>query len=286
MAAILWTSMQSSICTCYSVALAGDHASVKPGMYWTLSSRWRWNASGIGDNAGWRVETEDSNDTITIQEVSGSEILMQLKRAGEGSLEADGSFIIAGRVRDSWTINREYAIKVNSTTFRDIDGRPVQWVINVKGLDASSSVPQMWTDKDYRYVEVKFQVSGSDRLSLGGVVFDTWVVSYRNLTAGYWSSGGNHSTGFKEETLDYDQALGLLLRDRYHGGYEMKTRGGGWNETETFTATTMDSNFRLFSGAENGNVTIGVGLAGALVATGIVTLVVMHRRRIPAKRSL
>lgn len=283
MAALLWTTMQSSICTSCSVALYQDHASVKPGMYWTLSSRWRWNASGVGDHAGWRVEAEDWNDTLTVQEVSGGELLLRLKRVGNGSLDASGSFVIAGRVSDSWKIDREYSIKVNATTFRDVDGRPVRWVSNVKGLEASRSVPQMWLDKDYRYVEAQFRVSGSDRFSLGGVVFDTWVVSYRNLTTGYWSAAGNHSTGLKEETLEYDQTRGLLLRATYDGVYGMKTREGGWNETETLAATTIDSNFKLFSGVENSSLTIGVGLAGAFVAAGIATLVILYRRRIRAK---
>jgi hypothetical protein len=285
MVAVLFAGVLSSVCSCCSVALYEDPASIKPGMYWTLSSRWRWNASGIGDHAGGRVENENWNDTLTIQEGSGGEILLRLKRVGEGSLEAYGSFIISGRARDSWTIDREYFIKVNATTFRDVDGRPVQWVINTKGLEASRSVPQMWTDKDYHYVEVQFRVSGTDRFSLGGVMFDTWVLSYRNLTTGYWSAEGNHSTGFKEETLEYDQTRGLLLQDTYQGIYGMKTREGGWNETETFTAATIDSNFRLFSGAENGSLTIGVGLAGALTAAGIATLVILYRRRIRTKLS-
>jgi hypothetical protein len=141
----------------------------------------------------------------------------------------------------------------------------------------------MWMDKDHRYVEVQFRVSGSHRFSLGGVVFDTWVVSYRNLTTGYWSAAGTHSTGFKEEILEYDQTRRLLLRATYDGVYGMKTREGGWNETETFAATTIDSNFRLFSGVENTSLTFGAGLAGALVAAGIATLVILYRRMIRAK---
>jgi len=281
MAALLCTVMQSSICTSCSVALYEDHAPIEPGTYWTLSSRWRWNASGVGDHAGWRVETEDWNDTLTIQEVTGGELLLRLKRIGEGSLEANGSFTIAGRVRDSWIIDREYSIKVNATTFRDVDGRPVQWVTSVKGLEGLRSSPQMWTDKDYRYVEVQFRVSGSDRFSLGGVVFDTWVVSYKNLTTGYWSAEGNHSTGYKDESLEYEQKLGLLLRHTYHGAYGMKTREGGWNETETFTATMINSNLRLSNNAENSNLAAGVGLVGALVVVGIITSAVILRRRKP-----
>jgi hypothetical protein len=253
-------------------------------MYWTLSSRWRWNASGIGDHAGWRVEAEDSNDTLTILEASGGELTLQLKLEGKGSSEANGSFIIDGRVTDSWTIDREYSIKVNSTTFRDVDGRPVRWISSVKQLEASGWVPQMWVDKDYRYVEVQFRVSGSDRLSLGGVGYNTWVVSYRNLTTGYWSAEGNHSTGFKEESLEYDQTRGLLLRDTYHGIYRMKTREGGWNETEAYAATAIDSNFPLYVGVENRSFTNGVIIAGAFIAAGIVVLVIIHRRRISAKR--
>jgi hypothetical protein len=284
MAVLLVAVMQSSICTYCSVALYEDHAPIEPGTYWTLSSRWRWNASGVGDHSGWRVETEDWNDTLTIQEVTGSELLLRLKRIGEGSLEANGNFTIAGRVRDSWIIDREYSIKVNATTFRDVDGRPVQWVTSVKGLEVSRSSPQMWMDKDYRYVEVQFRVSGSDRFSLGGSVFGTWVVSYRNLTTGYWSAEGNHSTGFKEEILEYDQTRGVLLRATYDGVYGMKTREGAWNETETFTATTIDSNLKLSGHAQNSNLTIEVGLVGALAAAGIVTLVILHRRRNPKKR--
>jgi hypothetical protein len=284
MAAILWTSMQSPISACRSLTSYEDDASIKPGMYWTLSSRWRWNASGVGDHAGWRVEAEDWNDTLTIQEASGGELTLQLKRAGAGSSQANGSFVIAGRVRDSWTIDRKYSIKVNSTTFRDVDGRPVRWVSSVKELEASRAVPQMWIDEKYRYVEVQFRLSGSDRLSLGGVTFDTWVVSYRNLTTGYWSAEGNHSTGFKEESLEYDQTRGLLLRDTYHGIYGMKTREGGWNETETYAATAVDSNFPLFYGVESRNLTNGVIIAGALAAAGAAMLVI-HRRRISAKRT-
>jgi hypothetical protein len=279
LAAILWTSMQSSISACCLVASYEDTASITPGMYWTLSSRWRWNASGVGDYAGWRVEAEDWNDTLTIQEASRGELTLQLKRAGEGSSEAEGSFIIDGRVRDSWAINREYSIRVNSTTFRDVDRRPVRWVSSVKQLEATGSVPQMWIDESYRYVEVQFQVSGTDRLNLGGVVFDTWVVSYRNLTTGYWSAEGNHSTGFKEENLEYDQTRGLLLGDTYRGIYEVETREGGWNETETFTATTIDSNFRLFSKIQNSSLIIEVSLGAASVAAMVATLFVLHRRR-------
>jgi len=139
----------------------------------------------------------------------------------------------------------------------------------------------MWMDKDHRYVEVQFRVSGSDRFSLEGVLFDTWVASYRDLTTGYWSAGGNHSTGFKEETLDYDQTRGLLLRATYDGVYGMKTREGGWNETETFVATTIDSNFILFSDARNSGLTTGVSLVGALVVAGIIALaVILHRHKI------
>ena len=139
----------------------------------------------------------------------------------------------------------------------------------------------MWMDKDHRYVEVQFRVSGSDRFSLEGVLFDPWVASYRDLTTGYWSAGGNHSTGFKEETLDYDQTRGLLLRATYDGVYGMKTREGGWNETETFVATTIDSNFILFSDARNSGLTTGVSLVGALVVAGIIALaVILHRHKI------
>lgn len=284
MAALLWTTMQSSICTSCSVALYQDHASVKPGMYWTLSSRWRWNASGVGDHAGWRVEAEDWNDTLTVQEVSGGELLLRLKGVGNGSLDASGSFVIAGRVSDSWKIDREYSIKVNATTFRDVDGRPVRWVSNVKGLEASRSVPQMWLDKDYRYVEAQFRVSGSDRFSLGGVVFDTWVVSYRNLTTGYWSAAGNHSTGFKEETLEYDQTCGFLLRDTYHGAYGMQTREGGWNETETFTTIIVDSNLKQLDNVRNANLAGSSIFTGAMVVLGVATLAaILYRRRIRAK---
>jgi hypothetical protein len=254
-------------------------------MYWTLSSRWRWNASGVGDHAGWRIEAEDSNDTLTIQEVSRGELTLQLKLEGEGTSEANGSFIIDGRVTDSWPIDREYSIRVNSTTFRDVDNRPVRWISSVKQVEMSRSVAQMWVDKDYRYVEVQFRVSGSDRVSLGGVGLDTWVVSYRNLTTGYWSAEGNHSTGFKEESLEYDKTRGLLLRDTYHGIYGMKTRGGGWNETEDYAATAINSNLPLFVGVENAGFTSGVIIAGALVAAGIAALVIIYRRIISVKRT-
>jgi len=249
-------------------------------MYWTLSSRWRWNASGVGDHAGWRVEAEDSNDTLTIQEVSGGQLTLQLKLKGEGSSQANGSFIIDGRVTNSWPIDRQYSIRVNSTTFRDVDDRPVRWITGVKQLEASRSVPQMWIDKDYHYAEVQFRVSASDHFSFGGVRFDTWVASYRNLTTGYWSAEGNHSTGFKEERLEYDQTLGLLLRDTYHGIYGMRTREGGWNETEDYAATAIDSNLPLFTGVENRSFTNGAIVAGALVAAGIAALVIVYRRRI------
>jgi hypothetical protein len=49
----------------------------------------------------------------------------------------------------------------NSTTFRDIDGRPVGWISSVKQLEAFRSVPHISVDKGYRYVEVQFRVSGS-----------------------------------------------------------------------------------------------------------------------------
>jgi len=284
MLTILWTSMQSSISACCSVASYQDAASIRPGMYWTLSSRWRWNASGVGDHAGWRVEAENSNETLTIQEVSGGELTLELKLGGEGSSEANGSFIIDGRVTDSWPIDREYSIKVNSTTFRDVYDRPVRWISSVKQLETAHSLPQMWVDQDYRYVEVQFRVSGSDRLNVAGVGFDTWVVSYGNLTTGYWSAEGNHSTGFKEENLEYDKTSGLLLRDTYRGVYEMKTREGGWNETETYAATAMDSNLPLFVGVENRSFTNGVIIAGAFVAAGIAVLVIVYRRKIVARR--
>jgi hypothetical protein len=114
----------------------------------------------------------------------------------------------------------------NSTTFRDVDGRPVRWISSVKQLEASRSLLHMWVDKDYRYVEVQFRVSGSDRLNVGGVAFDTWVVSHRDPTTGYWTAERNYSTGFKEDSLEHDQTCGLLLRDAYHGIYGMKTREG------------------------------------------------------------
>jgi hypothetical protein len=285
MAAMLWTSLQSPISACCLVASYEDPPSIRPGMYWTLLSRWRWNATGVGDHAGWRAEAEDSNETLTVQQASGGELTLQFKQAGQGSSEANGSFIISGHVRNSWTIDREYFVKVNSTTFRDVDGRPVRWVSSVKELEAWRSVPQMWIDTDYRYVEVQFRVLGSDRLSLGGVVFDTWVVSYRNLTTGYWSAEGNHSTGFKEENLEYDQTRGFLLRDTCRGTYGMKTREGGWNETETYVATAIDSNFPLFSGVETHGFTNGAIMAGALLAAGVAVLVIIHRRTISAERT-
>jgi hypothetical protein len=86
------------------------------------------------------------------------------------------------------------------------------------------------------------------------------------------------SIGFKEENLEYDQTCGLLLRDTYRGVYEMKTRGGGWNETETFTATTIDSNLRLFSNAQNSNLRIEVSLVAALVVAVVAMFVILHRR--------
>ena len=286
MVVMLWAAMLFSIGACRSFALSEDAASIKRGMNWTLSSRWSWNASGVGDHAGWTTETERWNDILTVQEVSGGELTLRLKRVGEGSLEAYGSFIISGRTRDTWTIDREYLIKVNATTFRDVDGRPVEWVIDTKGLEMSRMVPQMWTDKDYHYIEVQFRVSGSDRFSLGGVTFDTWVLTYGNLTTGFWSAEGNHSTGFKEETLEYDQARGLLLRHAYHGIYGMKTHEGGWEETETFAANATDSNFGPLKSVENGSLAIGAGLVGATAAAGIATLVILHRRRIRARPSV
>jgi hypothetical protein len=277
---MLWAGIQSSVYACCSVALYEDQAPVKLGTHWTLSSRWRWNASGVGDHAGWRVETENWNDTLIIQEVSGGGFSLRLKRVGNGSLDANGSFIISGRTHDFWTIDREYTLKVNATTFRDLDGRPVPWISNVKELESSRSVPEMWMDKDYHDVEVRYRVSGSGRFSVGEVAFDTWIVSYRNLTTGYWSAEGNHSTGFKEETLEYDQTRGLLLQDTYHGAYGMKTRGGGWNETETFAATTIDSNLTpLLSSAADTHVTIGASLIGALVIAATITSIVILRRR-------
>jgi hypothetical protein len=225
------------------------------------------------------VEAENWNDTLTIQEVSGGGLSLRLKRVGNGSLDANGSFIISGRTHDFWTIDREYTLKVNATTFRDLDGRPVAWISNVKELESSRSVPEMWMDKDYHLVEVRYRVSGSGRFSVGEVAFDTWIVSYRNLTTGYWSAEGNHSTGFKEETLEYDQTRGLLLQDAYHGAYGMKTRGGGWNETETFAATTIDSNLTPLSSAADTCVTVGASLIGALVVAVIIASVVMLRRR-------
>jgi len=278
---MLLASIQSSVYACCSVALYEDQAPVKAGTHWTLSSRWRWNASGVGDHAGSRVETENWNDTLTIQEVSGGGFSLRLKRVGNGSLDANGSFIISGRTHDFWTIDREYTLKVNATTFRDLDGRPVQWISNMKELESSRSVPEMWTDKDYHYVEVRYRISGSGRFRVGEVAFDTWIVSYRNLTTGYWSAEGNHSTGFKEETLEYDQTRGLLLQDTYHGAYGMKTRGGGWNETETFAATTIDSNLTPLSSAVNTYVTVGASLIGALVVAAIIaSLVILRRRKI------
>jgi hypothetical protein len=283
--AMLWLGVQSSVYPSCSFSLHADQVSIKPDMHWTLSSRWMWNASGVGDHAGWRIESENWNDTLTVEEVSGGEFTLRLKRLGDGSSEAQGSFIIGGRARDSWTIDREYSFKINSTTFRDTDGRPVRWIINVKDLKALRSLPQMWTDEDYRYVEVQFRASGSDRVSVGGVALDTWVVSYRNQTTGYWSAEGNHSSGFKEEVLEYDQARGLLLADTYHGAYGIKTSEGGWNETETYVATAIDSNFALFDGVESGSLTNGVIIAGAFVAAGIAVLAIIRRRRIPSKRT-
>jgi hypothetical protein len=61
--------------------------------------------------------------TLTIQEVIGDGLLLQFERVGNGILEAYGSFVIADRVSDSWKINRQYSVRVNTTNFRD--GRPL-----------------------------------------------------------------------------------------------------------------------------------------------------------------
>lgn len=246
-----------------------DDSSLKPGIYWILSSKWRWNASGVGDQSGWRVEEEDWNDTLTIKEASSSELVLGLKRWGQGSLKGSGSLIIGGLESDSWKIAREYSIKVNAATFRGNDGKPVRWIVDAKGLGASGSVPQMWLDNDYRYVEVQFHVSTSGLVRVGGLAFDTWAVAYKNLTTGYWSAGGNHSTGFKEETLQYDKRRGLLLQAEYRGTYGLRTNDGAWNETETFIASTVSSNLEPPAEIQSSN------LASAAISASILTIAVL-----------
>jgi len=241
-------------------------SSPKPGTYWTLSSKWRWNASGVGDQTGWRVEAEHWNDLLSIEEVSSSEFVLGLKRSGYGSQQASGSFIIGGLQNDSWTINKEYSMKVDPATFRDTDGRPVRWIVDAKALGASGSLSQMWVDKDYHYVEARFRMSGSKLVRVGGLAFDTWVVSYRNVTTGYWSAGGNHSTGFKEETLQYDKTYGLLLQAEYRGAYGLRTHDGAWNETETFIASTISSNLEPPTEAARTN------LRGASISVSILAV--------------
>lgn len=282
--AILCIVIQSSVCGhSPPLPLCQDDATLKPGMYWTLSSKWRWNASGIGDEAGWRVESEDWNDTLNIQEVSSSELRLGLKRVGRGALEASGSFIIGGLQSDSWKIDKQYSLRVDASTFRDPNGKPVRWIINVKGLNASSSVPQMWIDKNYRYVEVQFQASGSGSLEVEGLTFDTWAFSYRNVTTGYWSAGGNHSTGFKEETLQYDKRYGFLMQAEYTGTYGMKTNDGGWNETETFVASIFDTNLKPPANVESTSPAgITVLTLAIAVTVLIIAAVVLHKRKILA----
>lgn len=281
MIGMLWAGGQLSLYTNSQVLLNDNDGSLRPGVYWTLSSSWRWNATGTGDHTGWRVEREDWNDTLTVQEVSGGELLLRLKRVGRGSLEASGSYIIAGRAIDSWKIERQYSFKINATTFRDNDGNPARWITNVKGLGLSGFVPQMWTDKDYSYVEAQFQVTGSEQISFRGLALDSWVVSYGNLTTGYWSSAGKHSIGFKEETLNYDKRFGLLLRASYRGSYGLRTDEGAWNETETFDADLVDSNADFSAGAPSIDRMALIVFGLGLVATGAVflALIVRSRRR-------
>jgi len=279
---ILCAAIMSSIwANSSSIALGQDDATLKPGMYWTLSSKWRWNGYGMGDHAGWRVEREDWNDTLSIQEVSSSRLSLGLKSVGQGALEASGSFIISGRRSDSWRIDRQYSLTVNATTFRGQDGKPIRWIVNVKGLSASGSVPEMWIDENYRYVEVQFPVSGHESVYAGGFRLDAWIASYRNLTVGYWSAAGNHSTGYKQETLNYEATYGFLLHAAYDGKYAMKTDEGGWNETETFVANTIDSNLKSFGSIENANLTSITFLTAALVAIAVIIIftVFLNKRR-------
>ena len=258
-AAICIVAMLCISCPCLISAdsprllLSRNDPSLRPGIYWTLSSKWRWNASGVGGQTGWRVEAEYWNDTLGIKEASSSELVLGLKRSGHGWVEATGSFIIGDLQSDSWKIDKEYSIKLNAATFRGTDGKPVRWIVDARGLDASGSVPQMWVDKDYHHVEVQFHLSGSELVRVRGLAFDTWAVSYRNLTTGYWSAGGNHSTGFKEETLQYDKTHGLLFQAEYRGTYSLKTHDGAWNETETFVASTISSNLEPSTEIENAN---------------------------------
>lgn len=288
MVAVLWAAIAFSICAnSSSIAFSQDDGTIKPGMYWTLSSKWRWNAYGTGDHAGWRVEREDWNDTLSIQEVSGSMLRLGLKRVGHGALEASGSFIIGGRQTDSWTIDKQYSIMINATNYMGSDGKPVRWVVNVKGLNASGSVSQMWTDENYRYVQVRFPVAGSEPVKAGAPTRDTWVVSYRSLTTGYWSASGNHSTGLKQETLNYDKTYGFLLQATYNGTYTMQTHEGGWNETEVASASTIDSNLEMFAGARNTDLLSVTVFAAAVVVIGVITFAVLlhrHRKAVHADR--
>jgi len=257
-----------------------DDPSLKPGTYWTLASKWRWNASGVGDQIGSRVEAEDWNDTLSIKQVSSSDLVLGLKRSGHGSLEASGSFIIGSLQSDSWKIDKEYSIKVDAATFRGADGKPIRWIVDAEGLDASGSVPQMWVDRNYGYTEVQFRVSGSKLVMAGGFAFDTWAVSYRNLTTGYWSASGNHSTGFKEETLRYDKRHGLLLQAEYRGTYGLKTYGGAWNETETCVASTISSNLEPPAEIENANLPSALIFVSILaLAALILSASVLYRRK-------
>jgi len=283
MIALLLTAGQFSIYanSLQSTFQQGD-VSFKPDMYWMLSSKWRWNASGIRDLSGWRMEREDWNDTITVQGVAGAELALSWRRIGEGALEAAGDFVIGGRLTDSWKINKENTLSINLGTFRDSKGNPILWVVNAAGLNTSAVVPQMWTSQDYSYREVQFRVSGSDQVRVGDASVDTWVVSYGNLTTGYWSRGGNHSIGYKQETLNYDRTLGILLHAAYRGTYSFETDEYGWNETETYVSNAVVSNIPTSTEMRSSNLPDITFFVFALAAAGLITLAtIMYRRKKP-----
>jgi len=280
--ALLSASGQFSVCA----GLSGSHLiqgnnSLVPGAYWALSSSWKWSATGASNNADWRVEREDWNDTIAVEKASTSELLLKLDRIGRGSVNASGSFIIANQSSDSWNINRQYSLSINASSLLGPDNKPLRWIVSEKELRESGSVPQMWTDRDYSYIEVKFRVTGSEQVMVRGIPVDAWVVSYRNLTTGYWSKAGNHSVGFKEETLSYDKKVGLLLRDAYNGTYSVRTEEG-WHEIETFTSSIVDSNLDFSQDDLATNPTnlmmLGAGVAAVVIA--ILTVITYRRRQI------
>jgi len=93
---------------------------------------------------------------------------------------------------------------------------------------------------------------------------------------------GNHSIGYKQETLKYDKKLGILLQDAYRGTHSFETDEYGWNETDPYISNAVDSNIRSSAGVRSANLVGASFFLSGLAAAGLITLAtILYRRRKP-----